>query len=96
MCTWEGAQQYAILTGKDTGKEEAWWTPCFARMSRTDLRSGSKEFWPMVIEKGFAKFFGTYSAIEGGRMGDVLQYLTAGVIRTCQVTYTYSLRDTDR
>eukprot|EP00656_Telonema_subtile_P039753 TRINITY_DN44838_c0_g1_i1.p1 TRINITY_DN44838_c0_g1~~TRINITY_DN44838_c0_g1_i1.p1 ORF type:complete len:424 (-),score=121.91 TRINITY_DN44838_c0_g1_i1:40-1311(-) len=59
--------------------EAVWWLPCFARMSRSDLQHGLKEYWPMLIEKAFAKLFGSYAALEGGRMGDVLQYLSGGL-----------------
>ena len=68
--------------GEAASDESVWWVPCFSRFSRSDIKRGFKEFWPMMIEKAFAKHFGCYSALEGGKLGDVLQYLTGGLIST--------------
>lgn len=47
----------------------------------TSTPSG-KEMWPMLIEKAFAKLYGSYSVIEGGLVDVCLSELTNGIPET--------------
>ena len=40
---------------------------------------GVREIWPLLIEKAYAKLYGSYSAIEGGLVEKALEALTNGV-----------------
>ena len=50
--------------------------PAFAKVFSSD--DSVNEFWPVLVEKAFAKFRGSYRALEGGHASDGLQYLTGG------------------
>ncbi|XP_044261041.1 calpain-A-like [Tribolium madens] len=44
------------------------------------LKSGdSDEFWPPLLEKAYAKFYGSYLNIEGGRINEALEDLCGGL-----------------
>ena len=53
-------------------------THAFARLT-TDAETNEREIWPMLIEKAYAKFHGSYSNIEGGLVHTALEELTNGV-----------------
>jgi hypothetical protein len=38
-----------------------------------------KEIWPQILEKAYAKKYGSYSNIEGGLVNDTLAELTNGI-----------------
>ena len=44
----------------------------------TDPASNQREIWPLLIEKAYAKFHGSYSNIEGGLVHTALEELTNG------------------
>ena len=44
----------------------------------TDPSTNSREIWPLLIEKAYAKFHGSYSNIEGGLVHTALEELTNG------------------
>jgi len=50
--------------------------PVFAGMSPT------KEFWPLILEKTWAKIVGNYKAQEGGRFDEVMLAITRAPTRT--------------
>ncbi|EFA04829.1 calpain-A [Tribolium castaneum] len=44
------------------------------------LKAGEgNEFWPPLLEKAFAKFYGSYKSIEGGRINEALEDLCGGL-----------------
>ena len=49
----------------------------FARL-KTNSETKEREIWPLVIEKAYAKFHGSYSNIEGGLVHTALEELTNG------------------
>lgn len=44
----------------------------------TDPTTNSREIWPLLIEKAYAKFHGSYANIEGGLVHTALEELTNG------------------
>ena len=42
------------------------------------LKSRTKELWPMLIEKAYAKFYGGFKAIDGGQSHNAMADLTGG------------------
>jgi len=44
----------------------------------TDPASNEREIWPLLVEKAYAKFHGSYSNIEGGLVHAALEELTNG------------------
>ena len=44
----------------------------------TDAITNEREIWPLLVEKAYAKFHGSYSAIEGGLVHTALEELTNG------------------
>ena len=69
-----------FLVSQTTGKH------AFVRLC-TDPASNSREIWPLLIEKAYAKFHGSYSNIEGGLVHTALEELTNGA------GLSYKLRD---
>lgn len=53
-------------------------THAFTRLC-TDPKTNEREIWPILIEKAYAKFHGSYSNIEGGHVSTALEELTNGV-----------------
>lgn len=54
--------------------------PCDATGRPAFCRSQSPNvYWPMIIEKAYAKFCGTYEAMQGGTVTQGLEDLTGGV-----------------
>ena len=49
----------------------------FTRLT-TDARTNEREIWPLLVEKAYAKFHGSYSNIEGGLVHTALEELTNG------------------
>lgn len=45
---------------------------------QTNLETNEREIWPIIIEKAYAKFHGSYSNIEGGLVHTALEELTNG------------------
>ena len=50
---------------------------------------GTQELWPMLIEKAYAKMYGSYPSIDGGLVDEALADLTNGA------PYRFDLRDQD-
>ena len=48
----------------------------FVKLSNDE--NGVREIWPLLLEKAYAKMYGSYSAIEGGQVGRALEQLTNG------------------
>ena len=48
----------------------------FVKLSNDE--KGVREIWPLLLEKAYAKMYGSYSAIEGGQVGRALEQLTNG------------------
>ena len=44
----------------------------------TNITTNEREIWPLILEKAYAKFHGSYSAIEGGLVHVALEELTNG------------------
>lgn len=42
--------------------------------------SNAGELWPSLMEKAYAKIHGSFFALEGGSVGDILVDLTGGVV----------------
>ncbi|KAK7475398.1 hypothetical protein BaRGS_00033348, partial [Batillaria attramentaria] len=53
------------------------------------------EFWVALLEKAYAKLYGSYEAIDGGRIHDALLDLTGGIAELIKVK-TASTQKTDR
>ena len=53
----------------------------------TDPSTNSREIWPLLVEKAYAKFHGSYANIEGGLVHAALEELTNGA------GLSYKLRD---
>ena len=51
------------------------------------MKAPSNEFWPAMVEKAYAKFYGSYGAIEGGHCSEAMVDFTGGVVER------YKLRD---
>ena len=49
----------------------------FARLC-TDPTTNEREIWPLLVEKAYAKFHGSYANIEGGLVHRALEELTNG------------------
>lgn len=47
--------------------------------------SNAGELWPSLMEKAYAKVHGSYYALEGGSVGDVLVDLTGGVVTKLRI-----------
>jgi len=56
----------------------------FVHMSTNS--SGEKEIWPLLIEKAYAKLYGSFSAIEGGLVDIALADLCNGAPKTIDLT----------
>lgn len=52
-------------------------THAFVRLC-TDKKSNEREIWPLLVEKAYAKFHGSYGNIEGGHVHTALEELTNG------------------
>ena len=44
----------------------------------TSDEKGIREIWPLLLEKAYAKLYGSYSAIDGGLVEKALETLTNG------------------
>jgi len=42
-------------------------------------KDGVKEMWPILIEKAYAKMFGSYEDIQGGHPSDAITHMTNAV-----------------
>lgn len=51
-------------------------THAFVKLTTNE--NGVREIWPLLIEKAYAKLYGSYSAIEGGLVEKALESLTNG------------------
>lgn len=49
-------------------------------------QSGMREIWPMLIEKAYAKLYGSYPIIEGGLVDQALADLTNGTPQRFDLT----------
>ena len=54
--------------------------PCYANNSTkacfVNFNERDDSYWPAIVEKAFAKYFGSYSAIDGGNSHVAMYYLT--------------------
>jgi hypothetical protein len=58
------------------------WMPIFSSPGKHSGQSkGTKELWPMMFEKAWAKLHLSYEATSAGLTGDACSYLTGGVLR---------------
>ena len=55
-----------------TSKKHAFVSLC------TDPATNEREIWPLLLEKAYAKFHGSYDNIEGGHVHTALEELTNG------------------
>lgn len=44
------------------------------------------EFWPALLEKAYAKFYGGYSNLQGGKTSQALQDLTGGIAQNFRIS----------
>jgi len=51
----------------------------YGRPSFAKSRTSENEFWVSILEKAYAKIYGSYDAIEGGQVSDGLVDLTGGI-----------------
>jgi hypothetical protein len=54
---------------------------------RVNNKGGQREIWPLLIEKAYAKMYGSYANIEGGLVDAALADLTNGA------PYRFDLKD---
>jgi len=63
--------------------------PASSRNSYFAKPSDEGEWWTVILEKAWAKIFGSYAAIEGGQMAEALQAITQAPVAS------YKHEDTD-
>ena len=60
------------------------------------LRSNTpNEFWAALLEKAYAKFYGSYAAIEGGASTDAAVDFTGGIPQTLKITQDMDQQEKD-
>ena len=56
-------------------------TPAFASSrARHPKQKGLVEFWPLILEKAYAKFYGSYQAIHSGNIAETMHDLTGNAV----------------
>ena len=65
--------------------------PCI-QGDNTPIFSSSKEgeIWTLLLEKAYAKIFGGYVVLEGGKAGDVLRNFTGAPVSIFHIKNQYS------
>ena len=62
------------------------WMPIFAGFKDHSLQEkNTKELWPLIFEKAWAKLHLSYEATAGGDTADATNYLTGGVVTKLQI-----------
>ena len=62
------------------------WVPIFAGFKDHSMQEkNTKELWPLIFEKAWAKLHLSYEATAGGDTADATNYLTGGFVRKFQV-----------
>eukprot|EP01065_Artemidia_motanka_P048416 TRINITY_DN7789_c0_g1_i2.p1 TRINITY_DN7789_c0_g1~~TRINITY_DN7789_c0_g1_i2.p1 ORF type:complete len:851 (+),score=201.03 TRINITY_DN7789_c0_g1_i2:677-3229(+) len=56
--------------------------PCEGNAKPLFARAPRGHAWPMLLEKAYAKFYGSYAAIEGGNIAEALHDLTGAPVET--------------
>ena len=81
----DGEKEYVIIDDNFPLQSDTEWA--FA------TSENPKEIWPMVLEKAYAKLYGSYSSIQEGKVSYALSDLTGGLpeqLKICDISENFA------